>query len=123
MQWIDDMFVSMETERAAAALAKGNADKAKVSQAKHVKKQIPGALSAWTALVSSITTDVNEFNKHKARGIGCGAHVPKAFPVRSLLAWNAKQDAGPNLRPERPPDLGFLACADTNVDPTPSSYS
>jgi hypothetical protein len=67
MQWIDDMFVSMEKARAAAALAKGSANGRKVNQTKHLKNEIPGALNAWSALVSSITTDVNEFNKHKER--------------------------------------------------------
>jgi hypothetical protein len=67
MQWIDDMFVNMEKDRATAALAKGSANGAKVNQTKHLKKQIPGALNAWSALVSSITSDVNEFNKHKER--------------------------------------------------------
>jgi hypothetical protein len=66
MQWIDDMFVSMEKDRAAAS-AKKSTKAAKAAPAEHLKKQGPGTLKAWNALVSSITNDVNEFNNHKER--------------------------------------------------------
>src|ERR1700691_3427611 len=66
MQWIDEMFVSMEKDRAAAS-AKGGEKRAKPASADHAKKQVPGAVKAWNALVSSITKDVAEFNNHKER--------------------------------------------------------
>jgi hypothetical protein len=112
MQWIDDMFVSMETERAAAALAKGSADRAKVNQTKHVKKQVPGALNAWTALVSSITSDVNEFNKHKERAgqtpvrmsqrrFQCEVHVP-GMHAKSLVLSLDDKDLQVSVHPDFP---------------------
>jgi hypothetical protein len=112
MQWIDDMFVSMETERAAAALAKGNAKAAKVDQAKHPKKEIPGALNAWSALVSSITSDVNEFNKHKERAgqtpvrmsqrrFQCEVHLP-GMHAKSLVLTLDDKDLQVSVHPDFP---------------------
>src|SRR5271154_5970336 len=112
MQWIDDMFVSMETERAAAALAKGSADRAKVNQTKHVKKQAPGALNAWSALVSSITSDVNEFNKHKERAgqtpvrmsqrrFQCEVHLPGMHGKSLVLSLDDK-DLQVSVHPDFP---------------------
>jgi hypothetical protein len=66
MTWIDEMFVNMEKERAAEA-AHRNARATKAGRTARSKKEIPGALDAWTALLSSITNDVNDFNKHKKR--------------------------------------------------------
>jgi hypothetical protein len=66
MNWIDEMFADMKRDRAAAS-AKKSANKHKEDRAKHPKKQIPGALNAWNALVSSITVDVGDFNNHKER--------------------------------------------------------
>jgi hypothetical protein len=66
MQWIDEMFVSMEKDRAAAS-AKRTEREAHVPATERLKKQAPGTLKAWNALVSSITNDVNEFNNHKER--------------------------------------------------------
>jgi hypothetical protein len=66
MKWIDEMFVSMEKDRAAAS-ARKREKAASVAQTEHLKKQAPGTLKAWNALVSSITSDVNEFNNHKER--------------------------------------------------------
>jgi hypothetical protein len=66
MNWIDEMFVTMKKDRA-AAWAKRSANKNKVDRAKHSKKQVPGALNAWNALVSSITVDVGDFNNHEER--------------------------------------------------------
>ena len=66
MKWIDEMFVNMEKEREAESTQR-NARAAKVVRKEHPKKQIPGALAAWNALLSSITNDVSDFNKHKKR--------------------------------------------------------
>src|SRR5271170_2414309 len=113
MQWIDDMFVSMEKERAAAAaVAKGNANGRKVNQAKNLKKEIPGALNAWAALVSSITSDVNEFNKHKERDgqtpvrmsqrrFQCEVHVP-GMHAKSLVLSLDDKDLQVSVHPDFP---------------------
>jgi hypothetical protein len=66
MTWIDEMFVSMEKDKADAS-AKRSAKGARSEGTEHRKKQIPGALNAWKTLVSSIAKDVNDFNKHKKR--------------------------------------------------------
>lgn len=66
MKWIDEMFASMEKERAPVS-ANRIADATKVDRTERLKKQSPGALSAWSALVTSIASDVNDFNKHKKR--------------------------------------------------------
>jgi hypothetical protein len=66
MQWIDEMFANMEKDRA-AALAKRNRAGTKVKQTPHVNQPTAGTLTAWNALVSSITSDVGEFNTHKER--------------------------------------------------------
>ena len=65
MQWIDEMFVNMENDRANAST--NRSEKAKVAGTQHPKKQVPATLAAWNALVSCITKDVNEFNNHKER--------------------------------------------------------
>lgn len=66
MTWIDEMFVDMEKERAAES-AHRSARTTKVARTVHPKEQIPGAPDAWSALLSSLTNDVNDFNKHKKR--------------------------------------------------------
>jgi len=66
MQWIDEMFVNMEKDRAAAQ-TKRSANGTKASRTEHHEKQTPATLGAWNALVSSITSDVGEFNTHKER--------------------------------------------------------
>jgi hypothetical protein len=112
MQWIDDMFVSMEKARAAAALAKGSANGRKVNQTKHLKNEIPGALNAWSALVSSITTDVNEFNKHKERAgqtpvrmsqrrFQCEVHLP-GMHGKSLVLTLEDKDLQVSVHPDFP---------------------
>ena len=66
MEWMNEMFVNMETDRAAAS-AKRSENTAKPDNTQHVKEEIPGTSSAWSELVSSITKDVNDFNNHKKR--------------------------------------------------------
>jgi hypothetical protein len=66
MQWIDEMFVNMEKDQAAAS-GKRSEKAAKVDRTEPLKTHTPGTLKAWNALVSSITNDVNEFNNHKDR--------------------------------------------------------
>jgi hypothetical protein len=102
MQWMDEMFVSMEKQRGAAALAKGSANGAKVSQTKHLNKETPGTLNGWSALVSSITSDVNEFNKHKERAgqtpvrmsqrrFQCEVHLPGMHGKSLVLTLHDKE--------------------------------
>jgi hypothetical protein len=111
MQWIDDMFVSMEEDRAAAS-AKGSEKVESVGQTKRLKRQIPGTLSAWTALVSSITADVNEFNNHKERAgqtparisqrhFQCEVHLP-GMHGKSLVLTLDDKDLQVSVQPEFP---------------------
>jgi hypothetical protein len=66
MKWIDEMFVNIKKDKVAAS-AKRSANRNNVDRAKHPNTQVPGALNAWNALVSSITVDVGDFNNHKER--------------------------------------------------------
>jgi hypothetical protein len=111
MPWIDEMFVDMEKEHT-AALAKRNAKAAKVNQTKHPKDQIPGALNAWNGLVSSITSDVNEFNKHKERvgqtpvrmsprHLQCEVHLP-GMHGKSLVLTLHEKDLQVSVHPDFP---------------------
>jgi hypothetical protein len=78
MKWIDEMFVGME-KVSDPVPAKRSAGGTKADRTERLKKQSPGALIAWTALVSSITSDVNEFNMHKKRAgqtAVCISHGP-----------------------------------------------
>ena len=94
MKWIDEMFADMKKERAAALVSSANGSK--VSGTKHPTKQIPGALNAWRALVSSITVDVRDFNNHKERAgqtavrmsqrpLECEVYVPGMHGERLVL--------------------------------------
>jgi hypothetical protein len=95
MTWIDEMFVSMETDSAAAAV-KRSANAARADRTEHLKDQIPGAPNAWSALVSSIRNDVSDFNKHKMRagqttvhvsqrGFHCEVYLPGMHGKRMVL--------------------------------------
>jgi hypothetical protein len=66
MAWIEEMFTSMEKDRALASV-KRRANSASVARPEHRKKESPGARNAWTALVSSIADDIKDFNNHKER--------------------------------------------------------
>lgn len=74
MAWISEMFANMEKDKAAAS-SKRSAKAAKGERIEHLKKQIPCALDAWNALVSSITNDVCEFNKRKERAGQAAVHM------------------------------------------------
>lgn len=74
MKWIDEMFVSIEKKRAAES-AHRSARATKVGRAAHPKKQIPGAMDAWNALLSAITNDLDDFNKHKKRSGQTAARI------------------------------------------------
>jgi hypothetical protein len=111
MQWIDEMFVTMEKDRAAAS-AKRIEKAAKAEGTKHAKKQVPGALNAWNALVSSITKDVNEFNNHKERAgqtparvrqrhFECEVHLP-GMQGKSLVVTLDDKDLQVSIHPEFP---------------------
>ena len=78
MKWIDEMFTGMENNQEPVPV-KRNAGGTKVDRTERLKKQSPGALSAWSALLTSITSDVNEFNQHKQRAgqtAVCMSHGP-----------------------------------------------
>jgi hypothetical protein len=111
MQWMDEMFVNMEEDRAAAS-AKRSEKTEKAGHTKHLKQQIPGTLSAWTALVSSITADVNEFNNHKERAgqtparisqrhFQCEVHLP-GMHGKSLVLTLDENDLQVSVHPEFP---------------------
>jgi hypothetical protein len=76
MGWMNEMFVNMEKDRTEDA-ANRSAHQVKVDRTEHPKKRIPGELSAWNALVSSIATDVNDFNNAKERAGHTAARISK----------------------------------------------
>jgi len=110
MTWIDEMFVNMEKESAAAS-AMRTAEAAKAGRTVHPKKQIPGAPEAWTALISAIANDVNDFNQHKERAgqtavrmsqrrFQCEVYVPGMHGKRMVLTLD-----GNDLRVSVHPDF------------------
>jgi hypothetical protein len=111
MQWIDEMFVDMEKCRT-AALDKKSEKGSNVARKEHLKKPIPGTLNAWNTLVSSITNDVNEFNKHKER-VGqtpvrislrlfqCEVHL-SGMQGKSLVLTLDNKDLQVSVHPEFP---------------------
>ena len=111
MQWMDEMFANMEKDRTAAS-AKRSEKAASVARAKHVKNQVPGALHAWNALVTSITNDVTEFNNHKERAgqaparvlqrhFECAVHLP-GMQGKSLVLTLDNQDLQVSVHPDFP---------------------
>ncbi len=111
MHWIDEMFVNMEKDRAAASATR-SAKVAKADRTAHLKKQTPGTLKAWDALVSAITNDVNEFNNHKERAgqtparislrrLECEVHLPGMQGKRLVLTLDDK-DIHVSVHPEFP---------------------
>jgi hypothetical protein len=118
MQWIDEMFVSMEQARAAAS-AKGTEKHAKVASAEHPKKQVPATVNAWKALVSAITTDVTEFNNHKGRAgqtpvrisqrhFQCDVHLP-GMQGKSLVLTLDNQELEVSVHPDFPKQPSTIA--------------
>ena len=111
MQWIDEMFVNMEKDRAAAS-AKRSEKRTDVEGTKRPKKQVPGTLIAWNSLVSTITKDVNEFNCHKDRAgqtparisqrhFQCEVHLP-GMQGKSLVLTLDNKDLQVSVHPEFP---------------------
>jgi hypothetical protein len=111
MKWIDEMFVTAETDRTAAS-AQRSADGDKAGRTAHLEKQIPDASNAWSALVSSITNDVSDFNKHQTR-VGenlvrisqrpfqCEVHVPGMHGKRLVLVLD-NNDLHISVHPDFP---------------------
>jgi hypothetical protein len=90
------MFVTMETDRAAASAKRIARSATNAGRTEHLKKQIPGAVDAWNALVSSIKSDVSCFNEHKKRagqtpvrvaqrGFQCEVYLPGMRGKRLVL--------------------------------------
>jgi hypothetical protein len=109
MQWIEEMFVNMGKERMAAS---AKSKEVKVARKEHLKKPIPGTLNAWNALVSSITSDVNEFNNHKERAgqtpvrmsqrhFQCEVHL-SGMQGKSLVLTLDNKDLQVSVHPEFP---------------------
>jgi hypothetical protein len=111
MTWIDEMFVTMEKERAAASVRR-SAKGARSDRKEHLKKQTPGAQTSWSALVKAIANDVNEFNKHEKRagqtavhlsekGFKCEVYLPGMHGKRLVLALD-DNDLHVTIHPEFP---------------------
>jgi hypothetical protein len=111
MEWIDEMFANMEKERV-AALAKRSKNGTKVSRTEHLNQQTAGTQSAWNALVSSLTNDVNEFNTHKERAgqtavrmrqrpSECEIYLPGMHSKRMVLMLD-NDDLQVSVHPEFP---------------------
>ncbi len=111
MKWIDEMFATVEVDRAAAS-AERSANGTNASPAAHPRQQIPDASNAWSALVSSITNDVEDFNKHQQR-VGenpvcisqrpfqCEVHVPGMHGKRLVLVLD-NNDLHVSVHPDFP---------------------
>jgi hypothetical protein len=66
MRGIDEMFVDMEKDRAAVSLAR-KGKMANAARKRGSEKRSHPTLNAGSALVSSLTNDVNEFNSQRER--------------------------------------------------------
>ena len=110
MKWIDEMFVTMETDRSAAS-AKKSANATKTDRTEH-PKQIQGALDAWSTLVSAITNDISDFNKHEKRagqtsarvarrGFQCEVYLPGMHGKRLVLNLD-NNNLGVSVHPDFP---------------------
>lgn len=110
MKWIDEMFANMEKDRAPASAK--SADRTKVARTEHPRKRSPGTLGAWSALVSSITTDVNDFNQHKQRtgqtavcmsqgNFQCQVYLPGMHSKRLVLTLDSN-DLKVSVHPDFP---------------------
>jgi hypothetical protein len=118
MQWIDEMFVSMEQARAAAS-AKGTEKHAKVASTEHSQKHVPATANAWKALVSAITTAVTEFNNHKDRAgqtpvrisqrhFQCDVHLP-GMKGKSLVLTLDNKELQVSIHPDFPKQPSSIA--------------
>jgi hypothetical protein len=111
MKWMDEMFADMENDRVAESATRG-AKVAKVEEAEHLREQIRGATDVWRDLFSSITNDVQEFNKH-AKRVGqtpvcishrdcqCEVYLPGMQSKRLVLTLN-NNDLHVAVHPEFP---------------------
>jgi hypothetical protein len=111
MKWIDEMFVNMEKDRAAET-AKRDPKAAKGDRKKLLKDQVPGAPEAWNALVSSITNDVSDFNRHRDRAgqsavriarrrFECEVYLPGMHGKRMVLTLD-NNDLRVSVHPDFP---------------------
>jgi hypothetical protein len=118
MKWIDEMFVNMAKDRAAAS-ARRTEKSAQVARIEPKKTQAPGTLNQWNALISSITKDVNEFNNHKMRAgqtparisqthFQCEVHLPGMQGQSLVLSLN-NNDLQVSVRPEFPKQQRTIA--------------
>jgi hypothetical protein len=111
MKWIDQMFASAEADRAAAS-AKLKANGTKAVRTAHLEKPVPDASNAWSALVSSIANDVDDFNNHQnrvgenlvrisRRHFQCEVHVPGMHGKRLVLVLD-NNDLRVSVHPDFP---------------------
>jgi hypothetical protein len=111
MEWIIEMFANMEKDRV-AALAKRSPSAIKVAPTEHHNQQTAGTASAWNALVSAISSDVNEFNAHKERAgqtavrirqrpSECEVYLPGMHSQRMVLMLS-NEDLQVSVHPDFP---------------------
>jgi hypothetical protein len=114
MKWIDEMFATVETDRAAASLKAAGTGSTN-GQTVHLADQRPDASIVWGELVASITKDVNDFNQHHQRagqtpvGISqrnfqCEVHVPGLRGNRLVLTL-VNNDLHVSIHPDFPTQL------------------
>jgi hypothetical protein len=110
MEWINEMFATMEKDRAAASVKKSEKDE--IAKPKHPQKPTPGALDVWNALGSSIANDVNDFNTHEKRAgqtavcvrqshSQCEVYLPGMHSKRLVLAL-ANNELRVSVHPDFP---------------------
>jgi hypothetical protein len=101
----------MEKEKAATAATR-SAKATTAGRTVRLKKQILGAVDAWSALVSAITNDVRDFNKHKERAgqtsvqmsqrrFQCEVYLPGMHGKRMVLTLD-NNDLHVSVHPDFP---------------------
>lgn len=111
MQWIDDMFVTMDKARDAESASR-QVHRRRVDPKEHVKERSPGAQDVWKALVSAIKIDVKYFNSHKRRSgqpavclserrFECEIYLPGMISKRMVLTLD-DNDLRVSIHPEFP---------------------
>jgi|SRR5271165_1802984 len=110
MPWMKEMFVNMEKDRTAAAAERGT-HHAKVDRT-NPQKRSPGELQAWNSLISSITSDINNFNDAKERAghtavriskrnFQCEVHL-SGMQGKTLVLTLDNQDLNVSVHPDFP---------------------
>jgi hypothetical protein len=110
MQWIDEMFVTMEKARDAESSNRQD-HQSHLDLNEHVK-QSPGAQDSWKTLISAIKDDVDYFNRHKKRSgqtavclserrFECEIYLPGMLSKRMVLTLD-NNDLRVSVHPDFP---------------------